>query len=236
MSKDYPSNLTREQDELIYDLLPMAKPGGRPREVDLFEILNAIFYVLVEGIRWRALPGDFPPWQTVYTSFRNWRKDSTWVQIHDRLHAWTRLEQGRCVSPSEVIIDSQSVKSAAGIQETVGYDGGKQIKGRKRFIAVDTLSLWLRVRVLAANVGEQTGARGLLERVHQMGASGRPSAPYLGRWGLWGAAIEPVGHGYLSLGTAGRAAPPGNPRVQGGQAAVESGTHSGLADARMALT
>jgi transposase len=91
MSKDYPSNLTREQYELIYDLLPMAKPGGRPREVDLFEILNAIFDVLVEGIRWRALPGDFPPWQTVYTSFRNWRKDGAWVQIHDRLHAIERM-------------------------------------------------------------------------------------------------------------------------------------------------
>jgi transposase len=147
--------------------------------VDLFEILNAIFDVLVEGIRWRALPGDFPPWQTVYTSFRNWRKDGAWVQIHDRLHAWTRLEQGCCGSPSEVIIDSQSVKSAAGLQEAVGYDGGKQIKGRKRFIEVDTLSLWLRVRVVAANVGSKPGREGSWSGGPPDGASGRPSAPYL---------------------------------------------------------
>jgi transposase len=61
MSKDYPSNLTRDQYELLSDLLPATKPGGRPRSVDLWEILNAILYVLVEGVQWRALPGDFPP-------------------------------------------------------------------------------------------------------------------------------------------------------------------------------
>jgi len=77
MSKAYPSNLSRDQYEFLSDLLPEAKPGGRPREVDLWEVLNAIFYVLVEGVRWRALPGDFPAWQTVYTYFRNWRKDGT---------------------------------------------------------------------------------------------------------------------------------------------------------------
>lgn len=75
MSKDYPSNLTRDQYEFLRELIPAPKPGGRPREVDIWEILNAIFYVLVEGCRWRALPGDFAPWQTVYTYFRNLGED-----------------------------------------------------------------------------------------------------------------------------------------------------------------
>jgi putative transposase len=75
MGKAYPSNLTQAQYELLSDLIPEAKPGGRPRSVEMWEILNAIFYVLVEGDRWRALPGNFPAWQTVYTYFRNWRKD-----------------------------------------------------------------------------------------------------------------------------------------------------------------
>ena len=141
MSKAYPSNLTRDQYDLLREFLPPAKPGGRPRNVDLFEILNAIFYVLVEGIRWRALPGDFPPWQTVYTDFRKWRQDGTWKSIHDRLHPWNRAAQGRHPSPSEAVIDSQSVKSAAGVHAAVGYDAGKPIKGRKRLIAVDTLGL-----------------------------------------------------------------------------------------------
>lgn len=141
MSKAYPSNLTCAQYELLSDLIPEAKPGGRPRQVDISEVLNAIFYVLVEGVRWRALPGDFPAWQTVYTYFRNWRKDGTWLHIHDRLHQWTRIEQQRHPSPSEAIIDSQSVKSAAMVGEAVGYDAGKHIKGRKRFMSVDTLGL-----------------------------------------------------------------------------------------------
>jgi len=141
MSKVYPSNLTYAQYEFLRDLLPEVKSGGRPRIVDLWEILNAIFYVSVEGVRWRALPGDFPAWQTVYTYFRNWRRDGTWVKIHDCLREFTRIEQQRHSNPSEAIIDSQSVKSAAMVSELVGYDAGKKIKGRKRFMTVDTLGL-----------------------------------------------------------------------------------------------
>ncbi|BAT52753.1 transposase [Nostoc sp. NIES-3756] len=59
MSKVYPSNLNWEQYQLISDIIPEAKPGGRKREVDMWEVLNAIFYILIEGVRWRALPGDF---------------------------------------------------------------------------------------------------------------------------------------------------------------------------------
>jgi transposase len=100
MSKAYPSNLTREQYEFLSDLLPEAKLGGRPRSVDLWEALNAIFYVLVEGVRWRALPADFPPWQTVYTYCRNWRRDGPWVKVHDPLREFTRIEAGRQPSPT----------------------------------------------------------------------------------------------------------------------------------------
>jgi len=67
MSKAYPSNLTQDQFELLNDIIPQAKPGGRPREVDLWQVLNAIFYILCEGCRWRAKTCDFPAWQTVYT-------------------------------------------------------------------------------------------------------------------------------------------------------------------------
>jgi putative transposase len=169
MSKSYPSNLTPTEYELLRDLLPEAKPGGRPREVDLWDILNAIFYILVEGIRWRSLPGDFPAWQTVYTYFRNWRQDGTWVDIHDRLYRCSRIEHGRHPSPSEAVLDSQSVKSAAGVHEAVGFDAGKQIKGRKRFMTVDTLGLVLRVFVSAASTGERAGGKQVLQRVRQRG-------------------------------------------------------------------
>ena len=124
--------------------------------------------MLVEGIRWRALPGDLPPWQTVYTDFRNWRKDGTWQRIHDRLREWYRIEQGRQKSSSEAVIDSQSVKSAAGVNDAVGYDAGKQIKGRKRFLAVETLGLVMTVFVTAASTPERDGAKTLLSRANAL--------------------------------------------------------------------
>ncbi len=123
--------------------------------------------VLREGVRSRALPGDFPAWQTVYTYFRNWRKDGTCLHIHDCLREWTRIEQERHRCPSEAIIDSQSVKSAAMVSIAVGYDPGKKITRRKRFITVDTLGLVLRVLVRAANVGEREGGKQVLKRVKQ---------------------------------------------------------------------
>ena len=167
MSKAYPSDLTRAQYEFLSDMIPEPKPGGRKREVDMWSVLNAIFYVLLEGVRWRALPGEFPPWQTVYTYFRNWRKDGTWLHIHDSLREWTRIEIERHPSPSEAIIDSQSVKSAAMVSQQVGFDAGKKIKGRKRFMTVDTLGLVLRVLVTAADVGEREGGKQVLQRVKQ---------------------------------------------------------------------
>jgi transposase len=85
MSKVYSSNLTLEQWQLIEPLIPLAKSGGRPRAVEVWKVLNAIFYLLTQGCTWRNLPGDFPAWQTVYRYFRAWRNDGTWVRIQDRL-------------------------------------------------------------------------------------------------------------------------------------------------------
>jgi transposase len=81
MTKAYRSNLTWEQWELIAGEFPSGKVGGRPRNVALFAVVNAIFYVLCEGCTWRGLPGDFPAWQTVYGYFWRWNKDGTWLRI-----------------------------------------------------------------------------------------------------------------------------------------------------------
>ncbi|NJK30689.1 MAG: transposase [Acaryochloris sp. SU_5_25] len=112
MSKAYSSNLTSEQFELLEALIPPAKAGGRPREVDLREILNAIFYLLTQGCSWRNLPGDLPPWSTVYTYFRNWRIEGVWLSIHDCLRGWVRADNNCRESPSEAIID----RKPAGLQ------------------------------------------------------------------------------------------------------------------------
>ena len=87
--------------------------------------------------------------------------------IHDQLRDWTRIEIERHPSPSEAIIDLHSVKSAAMVSQSVGFDAGKKLKGRKRFMTVDTLGLVLRVLVTAANVGEREGGKQVLKRVKQ---------------------------------------------------------------------
>ncbi len=69
MKSSYPSNLTPEQWELLQSLIPVAKPGGRPRSIDMQSVINAILYILCAGCDWRMLPSDFPNWKTVYHSF-----------------------------------------------------------------------------------------------------------------------------------------------------------------------
>ena len=110
--KPYSSDLTDEQWALLEPLLPPAKPGGRPRSVDLREITNALLSLLRTGCPWRSLPHDLPPWGTVWAYFRRWRDDGTLDRLHDELRDRVRTDAGRLPDPSALIIDSQSVKTA----------------------------------------------------------------------------------------------------------------------------
>ncbi|BAZ33910.1 transposase (plasmid) [Cylindrospermum sp. NIES-4074] len=168
MNPSYPSNLTTEQWQLLSELIPKAKKGGRKRSVDMEAVINAILYILCAGCAWRMLPHDFPNWKTVYHYFRQWRKDGTWQQIHERLRLWVRVSQNREPSPSEAIMDSQTVETATMVSIDVGFDAGKKIKGRKRHIIVDTLGLLIVVVVTAASVSEQAGAKQALSKLNQI--------------------------------------------------------------------
>ena len=108
----YPSDLTDQEWAWLAPLIPQAKPGGRPRTVDMRAVLNALLYVDRTGCQWRALPHDFPPWSTVWTYFRTWRNDGTWKRMHTALREQVRVQQGREPTPSAAIIDSQSVKTS----------------------------------------------------------------------------------------------------------------------------
>ena len=160
----YPSDMTDQEWSQLALLLPPARPGGRPRSVDLRLILNGIFYLVRTGCAWRMLPRDFPPYQTVYHYFRQWRKNGTWERIHTALREQLRRLVGREPMPSAAVLDSQSVKIAEQCGSR-GYDGGKKVHGRKRHLLVDTQGLVLKVVVSPANITDRTGAEVLLEQV-----------------------------------------------------------------------
>jgi putative transposase len=107
----YPTDLTDAEWAIAEPLVPPAKPGGRKRSTNIREVLDAIFYLLRTGCAWRMLPHDFPNWNTVYTYFRNWRKDGTWQKLNDTLRREVRTQAGREAEPSAAILDSQSVKT-----------------------------------------------------------------------------------------------------------------------------
>jgi len=152
----YDTDLSADQWALIAPSLPAAKAGGRPRTLDLREVLNAIFYLLSNGIKWRAMPHDRPQWQSVYTYLRAWERDGTWHQLNAVLRTHLRLQAGCNAQPSAGSVDSQSVKTASG-GEDVSFDEGKKVKGRKRTILVDTMGLLLAACVRGAGRSDQRG-------------------------------------------------------------------------------
>jgi transposase len=156
----YPSDLTDEQWELVEPLLPPVKTGGRPETHPRRAIVDAIFYVVRTGCAWRQLPSDFPPWQTVYWYFVRWEDAKVTEKILAAVREQLRVQEGRNPEPSAGLLDSQTVKGADTVgRASRGYDAGKRINGRKRFIVTDTLGLLITVVVCAASGQDRDGAK-----------------------------------------------------------------------------
>jgi len=165
----YPSDLTREQFEVIRVQLESSKKTTRPREVDLYDIVCGILYVLKSACQWRMLPSDFPKWVTVYSYFRQWKSKPDIaanetkntlslleILLYEQVEA-CRQSDGRPAKTTFGIVDAQSVKNTDTADEK-GYDAGKKVSGIKRHIVVDSSGLPHGIEVTTANITDREGA------------------------------------------------------------------------------
>jgi transposase len=164
----YPTDMTDAEWAATSPIVPvpawLGGRGGRPEGYCHREMLDAVRYVVDNGIKWRALPRDFPCWTAVYRFFRRWRDSGLLTVWHDRLRRAVRVREGRSPEPTAGCVDSQSLRGAETVTaERRGYDGGKRVNGTKRHIAVDTIGMLLTVLVTAADVQDRDGAMPLLK-------------------------------------------------------------------------
>jgi putative transposase len=180
-------------EPLLPAMLCLTALGGRPELHYRRTMIDAMFYLVDNGIKWRAMPADFPPWRTVWGLHARWKKDGVLAGLADALRAAVRVAAGRDAEPSAGIIDAQSVhESAEGVvpAATSGYDSHKNVNGRKRHLLVDTLGLLIGVVVTPASAQDRAGAAMLLKRARARGrrlALAWADKAYDGDWRHWAA-------------------------------------------------
>lgn len=129
-AKAFPTRLTDAEWAILESLVPANRPGGRPPKYSRRDLLEAMVYAVRQGCTWRALPSEFPHWNTVFWYFQEWQRDGTWDRISDALRRLARKAQGREEEPSAGVVDSQTVRGTEQPGPR-GFDGGKKNHGRQ---------------------------------------------------------------------------------------------------------
>ncbi|GAA3113158.1 hypothetical protein GCM10020001_035210 [Nonomuraea salmonea] len=169
--KPYASDLSDERWALIEPVITAWKAAhpsvsGHQGRYEMREIVNALLYQSRTGCQWSMLPHDLPPRSAVVYYYTAWRRDGIDKTIHDLLRFQVREKAGRLADPSLVVLDTQSVRAAAGVPATTtGRDAAKKVPGRKRGLATDVLGLVIAVVVAAASMHDNAIGKVLLDRV-----------------------------------------------------------------------
>lgn len=161
------ADLSDQEWELIEDLIPTYSGNGkigRPTKWDKRDIVNAILYVAATGCQWRALPANYPHWNTCHRYHVTWSREGVWEQVCARLVGIARAREGRDLKASAGVVDARSVQGASTVgTDSRGYDAGKKVSGRKTFAVVDTLGLLIAVVVVAANTSDNVGGKAAVD-------------------------------------------------------------------------
>ena len=169
--RQYPTNVTETQWQLLIPLLPKRKwrkgGAGRP-PVNLRTVFDGILYLTKTGCQWRMLPHTFGCWQTVYGYFNKWQKQGVFQRVQQGLTRRERKRKGRKPAASAGCVDSQSVKTATQ-SKSKGYDAGKKINGRKRHLLVDTLGLVISAYVSPASLQDRDGLKKVINQYFEQG-------------------------------------------------------------------
>ena len=162
----YTSDLNDHQWDLIKSLLPKEKELGRKFKYPRRNLINAILYVVFNGVKWRDLPHDYPHWNSVYKYFIGLSRRGIWRKINEFLIVKVRVKNGRDETPSLLSIDSQSVKGDC-VNKESGIDGNKKVKGIKRHIMVDVLGLIVMCMVTTANSSDISAGRKMVYELEE---------------------------------------------------------------------
>lgn len=166
--RGYPSDVSDEEWAFVQPYLCLMTPDAPQRQHDLREVFNALRWMVKSGSPWRYLPGDFPPWWTVYQQTQRWIQAGVFEEMVDDLRELLRVALGKQKTPSAVIVDSQTLRSTPESGHRAGYDAGKKTKGTKVHVAVDTLGCLLSIVVTPASAQDRDAVGQLCQDVQDV--------------------------------------------------------------------